>query len=121
MRHLEQAFGWDVAYRRTWRAGRRCRHRGARREPGVVFERDGLTVTAFEVEHMPIDVKTRARLPFDGQTLGFRFDYHGHSLVLSGDTRPSDNLVRTPRASTSWCTRCRCPRPTRPTKPDSRT
>ena len=42
---------------------------------------------------MPIDVKTRLRIPFDGQTLGFRFDYHGHSLVLSGDTRPSDNVV----------------------------
>ena len=42
---------------------------------------------------MPIDVKTRRRLPFDGQTLGFRFDFNGHSLVLSGDTRPSENVV----------------------------
>ena len=42
---------------------------------------------------MPIDMETRELLDFAGQTLGFRFDYHGHSLVLSGDTRPSDNLV----------------------------
>jgi ribonuclease Z len=94
MRHVEQAFSWDVAYREAVgvpSAGVAIEARDV--TPGVVFERDGLTVTAFEVEHMPIDVKTRQRLPFEGQTLGFRFDYHGHSLVLSGDTRPSENLV----------------------------
>lgn len=94
MRHLEQAFAWDTAYRRAVgvpAAGVDIAPRDV--GPGVVFERDGLTVTAFEVEHMPIDVKTRQRLPFDGQTLGFRFDYHGHSLVLSGDTRPSEAVV----------------------------
>ena len=94
MRHVEQAFSWDVAYREAVgvpSAGVAIEARDV--TPGVVFERDGLTVTAFEVEHMPIDVKTRKRLPFEGQTLGFRFDYHGHSLVLSGDTRPSENLV----------------------------
>ena len=94
MRHIEQAFSWDTAYRQAVgvpTAGVAIAARDVR--PGVVFERDGLTVTAFEVDHMPINVKTRERLPFDGQTLGFRFDFHGHSLVLSGDTRPSDNLV----------------------------
>jgi len=95
MRHFEQAFAWDTAYRQAVgvpAAGVAIKARDVR--PGIVFERDGLTVTAFEVEHMPIDVKTRQRIPFEGQTLGFRFDYHGHSLVLSGDTRPSDNVVK---------------------------
>jgi ribonuclease Z len=94
MRHLEQAFGWDTAYRRAVGVpadGVAIEPRDV--QPGIVFDRDGLRVTAFEVEHMPIDVKTRKRLPFDGQTLGFRFDFNGHSLVLSGDTRPSDNVV----------------------------
>jgi ribonuclease Z len=94
MRHFEQAFAWDTAYRKVVgvpAAGVAIDARDVR--PGIVFERGGLTATAFEVEHMPIDVKTRRRIPFDGQTLGFRFDFHGHSLVLSGDTRPSDNLV----------------------------
>lgn len=94
MRHFEQAFAWDVAYREAVgvpAAGVAIEPRDV--QPGLVFERDGLTVTAFEVEHMPIDITTRKRLPFVGQTLGFRFDFNGHSLVLSGDTRPSDNVV----------------------------
>jgi ribonuclease Z len=94
MRHLERAFAWDTAYRRAVGVpaeGVAIEPRDV--QPGIVFDRDGLRVTAFEVEHMPIDVKTRTRLPFDGQTLGFRFDFNGHSLVLSGDTRPSENVV----------------------------
>lgn len=94
MRHFEQAFAWDTAYRQAVGVPAEGVAIEARDVlPGVVFERDGLVVTAFEVEHMPIDVKTRQRIPYEGQTFGFRFDYHGHSLVLSGDTRPSDNLV----------------------------
>jgi len=95
MRHIEQAFSWDTGYRRAVGVPAEGLAINARDVgPGIVFERDGLTVTAFEVEHMPIDVKTRRLIPFPGQTLGFRFDYHGHSLVLSGDTRPSENVVK---------------------------
>ncbi|MGE3175967.1 MAG: MBL fold metallo-hydrolase [Vicinamibacterales bacterium] len=94
MRHLEQAYAWDTAYRRAVGVPAEGVQIAARDvAPGVVFDRNGLTVTAFEVEHMPIDVTTRQRLPFDGQTFGFRFDFHGHSLVLSGDTRPTDAVV----------------------------
>ncbi len=92
--HLERAFRWDVDYRLL--VGVPDGGQVVAPEdvtPGVVFDRDGLTVTAFEVEHMPIDVTTRERRDFEGQTLGFRIDYAGRSLVLSGDTRPSDILV----------------------------
>ena len=64
--------------------------------PGVIFDRDGLKITAFEVEHMPIDVATGQRLKFAdvsdfyGQTLGYRIDYKGHSVLFSGDTRSTD-------------------------------
>lgn len=48
---------------------------------GTVYEQNGVRVTAFKVSHDDIDA------------YGFRIDYRGHSVVLSGDTRPSDNLV----------------------------
>ncbi|MGE0361259.1 MAG: MBL fold metallo-hydrolase [Vicinamibacterales bacterium] len=94
MRHFEQAYDWDTRYRRAVGVPGDGVAIAARDvTPGVVFERNGLKVTAFEVEHLPIDIATRKPLPFDGQTLGFRFDFHGHSLVLSGDTRPSEAVV----------------------------
>jgi ribonuclease Z len=51
---------------------------------GVVYEKDGVKVTAFDVDHGEL-IKP---------SLGYRVDYRGRSVVLSGDTRPSDNLVR---------------------------
>ena len=44
---------------------------------GPVFEKDGLKITAFNVEH------AEAIQP----ALGFRIDYAGRSAVISGDTR----------------------------------
>jgi ribonuclease Z len=52
-------------------------------EEGVVHEQNGVRVTAFEVDHRPI-------IP----SYGFRVDFDGKSVVLSGDTRYSDNLIR---------------------------
>lgn len=51
-------------------------------EPIVIYEQDGLKVTAFEVAHAPVSGAS-----------GFRFDYKGRSVVVSGDTAYSDNLV----------------------------
>jgi ribonuclease Z len=50
---------------------------------GLVYEKEGVKVTAFEVDH------ATAKPAF-----GYRIDYRGRSVVLSGDTRPSENLVR---------------------------
>src|SRR5205807_9120261 len=50
---------------------------------GVVYDQGGVKVTAFEVDHTPIK-----------PAFGYRIDYAGHSVVLSGDTRVSENLVR---------------------------
>ncbi len=50
---------------------------------GVVYERNGVRVTAFDVDHG--DVKP---------ALGYRVDYGGQSVVISGDTRFSENLIR---------------------------
>lgn len=48
----------------------------------VVLEKDGLKVTAFSVDHSPV-------FP----AVGYRFDYKGRSVVISGDTAPSKNLA----------------------------
>lgn len=45
----------------------------------VVFEDDGLVVTAFSVDHSPIE-----------PAVGYRFDYKGRSVTLSGDTEKND-------------------------------
>ena len=52
---------------------RGCKHRGGTE----------VKVTAFFVDHGPVK-----------PALGYRIDYAGHSVAISGDTRPSDNLVR---------------------------
>jgi ribonuclease Z len=51
-------------------------------EPGPVYERDGLRVSAIRVDH-------RAIAP----AYGYRIDYAGRSVVLSGDTRVSPALI----------------------------
>jgi len=48
---------------------------------GVVYQANGVQVTAFKVNHDDIDA------------YGFRVDYQGRSVLLSGDTGPSENLV----------------------------
>ncbi len=48
----------------------------------VVLEQDGLRVTAFNVVHTPV-------FP----AVGYRFEYAGRSVVVSGDTAPSSWLA----------------------------
>lgn len=94
MGHFREAYDWDIDYRVLVGvpvAGSEID--AADVSPGVIYERDDLKVTAFEVDHMPIDMESRELLGLRGQTLGFRFDYRGHSLVLSGDTRLSESLI----------------------------
>ena len=50
----------------------------------VVFQRGGVKVTSFEVDHGD-KIKP---------AYGYRIDYNGHSTVISGDTRRSENLIR---------------------------
>ncbi len=48
----------------------------------VIWSHDGLTITVFPVVHTPV-------FP----AVGYRFDYGGRSVVISGDTAPSESLV----------------------------
>ncbi|KAA3438875.1 MBL fold metallo-hydrolase [Rufibacter hautae] len=52
-------------------------------QEGVVFEQNGVKVTGFLVDHYPI-------VP----AFGYKIEYRGHSVVVSGDTRYSDNLIK---------------------------
>ena len=51
---------------------------------GVVYEKSGLRVTAFEVNHGD------AIKP----AYGYRIDYHGKSALISGDTRFTENVIK---------------------------
>jgi len=53
-----------------------------------VLDEDGVVVTAFTVAHDPVK-----------PALGYRFDYGGRSVVVSGDTRPCPNLVKQARGA----------------------
>ena len=90
MENIKRAYQWDVDYRVLV---------GVPIEgtelivdevsEGVIFDEGGLKIIAFEVEHMPINMTTGDLLGLRGQTLGFRIDYKGHSVLFSGDTRAS--------------------------------
>jgi ribonuclease Z len=53
-----------------------------------VLDEDGVVVTAFAVVHDPVK-----------PAFGYRFDYGGRSVVVSGDTAPSPNLVTQARGA----------------------
>jgi ribonuclease Z len=58
-------------------------------KPGVVYEKNGVVVTAFEVDHGDL-VKP---------CYGFKITYKNHSVVISGDTRYSTNLEKAARSA----------------------
>ncbi|MCP4004263.1 MAG: MBL fold metallo-hydrolase [bacterium] len=91
--------GFNLAYRHD--QGYRIAHHGAetvvpsgaglkavpfplptQRKSIVLISEAGLRVSAFQVEHAPVD-----------PAVGYRFDYGGRSVVISGDTSKSDNLI----------------------------
>jgi ribonuclease Z len=51
---------------------------------GVVFDEDGVKVTAFEVNHGPL-IKP---------AFGYRVDFAGHAVTISGDTKFNENVIK---------------------------
>ncbi len=85
MRHLEEAFAFDIHMRRD--VDESFSPEGIRMvahdiREGKVYERNGVTVSAFLVTHGLVK-----------PSYGYRVDYAGRSVALSGDTSPSDSLV----------------------------
>jgi ribonuclease Z len=86
MDHIQQAFAFDIHMRRD--VDEKAPGDGIKVvshdiKQGIVFEQQGVKVTAFLVDHRPVT-----------PAYGYRVDYRGHSVVLSGDTRVSENLIR---------------------------
>jgi ribonuclease Z len=86
MEHLQKAFAFDIHIRRD--VDEKFPAEGIKMtatdiREGVVYESNGVKVTAFLVDHGPVK-----------PAFGYRVDYRGHSVVMSGDTKPSENLIR---------------------------
>ncbi len=86
---FNMAYGQDYTYRTghhgeeivpSKNAGLVARTVGADR---VIYNRDGVKVTSFTVTHPPIE-----------PAYGYRFDYQGRSVLISGDTTKNDNLIK---------------------------
>jgi ribonuclease Z len=52
-------------------------------EEGVAYADDDVKVTAFRVDHQPVK-----------DAFGYRFEAGGRVIVISGDTKPSENLIK---------------------------
>jgi ribonuclease Z len=75
---------WDIEVRRRHMHDRPPPEvRVTEIEEGPLFDAGGLRVSAFLVEHDPVK-----------PAFGFRFEGDGRSVVVSGDTRPAENLIR---------------------------
>jgi ribonuclease Z len=86
MKGLGQAYEFDIHIRRDVDEqipGEGVVEKATDIEEGVVYEDGGVKVTAFNVDHGLVK-----------PALGYRVDYGGHSVVLSGDTRYSENLIK---------------------------
>jgi len=87
MANLERAYAADIKIRM---ADEHYPAEGIRviadefRIGGVVYEKDGVRVTAFEVDHGDL-IKP---------SYGYRIDYDGRSVVISGDTRLDQNVIK---------------------------
>ena len=82
---LVKAYDWDIQARIADQDLKPANIRAVMSEfkPGVIYDQGGVKVTAIEVDH--------------GELLkpafGFRVDYDGRSVTISGDTRFSENLI----------------------------
>jgi ribonuclease Z len=86
MENLQKAFAFDIHIRRD--VDEHFSAEGIKAishdiSEGIVYEKNGVKVTAFLVDHGPVK-----------PAFGYRVDYAGHSVAISGDTRPSENLVK---------------------------
>ena len=86
MQALQNAYSWDIKTRITEYpnadSGRVVKAQNVRE--GLVYNKDGVRITAFWVNHSDII----------DSALGYRLDYKDRSVLISGDTRYSENLIK---------------------------
>lgn len=85
MTNLQAAYAWDVNTRvEDQKMSREAAAIAATDvAPGVVYEADGVTITAFANNHGELI----------NPSLGYRIDYDGRSVVISGDSKRVQSLV----------------------------
>jgi ribonuclease Z len=89
MANLRKAFEEDIQIRK---ADEKLSEEGISSKatdiaPGVIYDANGVKVTAFEVDHGD-EIKP---------AFGYRIDYKGKSVVISGDTRYNENVLEASR------------------------
>jgi ribonuclease Z len=86
MENLVKAFSWDISTRSKEKnkADSGALVNATDVKEGFVWGKNGVKVTPFTVRHAE----------FIDSALGYRIDYAGHSVILSGDTRYSEKLIR---------------------------
>ena len=86
MQGLEAAYKWDIKTRvaeyPSADSGTVVKAQNV--AEGVVYESAGVKITSFRVNHSDII----------DSALGYRLDYEGRSVLISGDTRYSENLIK---------------------------
>ncbi len=91
MNHIKRAYQWDVDYRVMVGVPIEGTELIVEEvSDGIIFNEGDLKITALQVEHMPINIQTGALLGLHGETLGYRIDYKGRSVLFSGDTRSTE-------------------------------
>lgn len=81
---MRESFEFDVKLRVSYNlsdeAGSQIEY--TERNEGVVYDKDGIRITAFEVDHRPVS-----------PAIAYKFEYNGKAVVISGDTIPVPNMV----------------------------
>jgi len=82
--HMRQSYSYDVQLRNQYSGLELAAGATVANDikPGVIYSENGIKVTAFLVDHKPID-----------PAYGFRIDFGDRSVVISGDTTYSQSLV----------------------------
>jgi ribonuclease Z len=86
MEGLRMAYSWDIRIRSQEinKADTGIMVLTHTVKEGVMYDQGGIKVTAFFVDHAD----------FIDSAFGYRLDYGGHSVVISGDTRYNENLIK---------------------------
>ncbi len=82
---LQDAYSYDALIRRKYAGLRESAAKIIADDikPGIIYSENGIKVTAFLVDHKPVE-----------PAYGYRIDFGDRSVVISGDTTYSENLVK---------------------------
>ena len=91
MSNLEKAYQADIRIRRDFSPTISAQQVAIAAHDfgeGVVYDPNGARVTAFKVKHANVE-----------EAFGFRIDYKGRAVVISGDMAPNENFVKYARGA----------------------